>query len=166
LLKLSIDVCQATVANTWDARVGPPSQTWRTFLRNHIGQIVGPTSSRSRLRPTASQSLQCHRVRHGIRLGGIGGARDGFGDGQASYRFLPAFRPVPSLWPPLATFCLAQRARCAAEIFARAAALILRRFRGRSSVAAARTARRPRLTISRAPLRRSGNCRTRDASSS
>src|SRR3989441_13308318 len=39
LLKLGIDVCQATVAK-YMGRRRPPSQTWRTFLRNHIGQIV------------------------------------------------------------------------------------------------------------------------------
>ena len=40
LLKLGIDVCQATVAKYLRRRRQPPSQTWRTFLRNHIGQIV------------------------------------------------------------------------------------------------------------------------------
>jgi putative transposase len=40
LLKLGIDVCQATVAKYMGRRRPPPSQTWRTFLRNHIGQIV------------------------------------------------------------------------------------------------------------------------------
>ena len=40
LLKLGIDVCQATVAKYLGRRRQPPSQTWRTFLRNHIGQIV------------------------------------------------------------------------------------------------------------------------------
>jgi transposase InsO family protein len=40
LLKLGIDVCQATVAKYMGRRGQPPSQTWRTFLRNHIGQIV------------------------------------------------------------------------------------------------------------------------------
>jgi putative transposase len=40
LLKLGIDVCQATVAKYMGRRRQPPSQTWRTFLRNHIGQIV------------------------------------------------------------------------------------------------------------------------------
>jgi transposase InsO family protein len=41
LLKLGIDVSQATVAK-YIARPlhRPPSQTWRTFLRNHIGQIA------------------------------------------------------------------------------------------------------------------------------
>ncbi len=34
------DVCQATVAKYMVRRRQPPSQTWRTFLRNHIGQIV------------------------------------------------------------------------------------------------------------------------------
>jgi putative transposase len=41
LLRLGIDVCQATVAKYMVRRHQPPSQTWRTFLRNHIGQIVG-----------------------------------------------------------------------------------------------------------------------------
>jgi putative transposase len=40
LLKLGIDVCQATVAKYMGHRSQPPSQTWRTFLRNHVGQIV------------------------------------------------------------------------------------------------------------------------------
>jgi putative transposase len=40
LLKLGIDVCQATVAKYMMRQRQPPSQTWRTFLRNHIGQIV------------------------------------------------------------------------------------------------------------------------------
>ena len=40
LLKLGIDVCQATVAKYMGRRRQPPSQTWRTFLHNHIGQIV------------------------------------------------------------------------------------------------------------------------------
>ena len=40
LLKLGIDICQATVAKYMGRRRPPPSQTWRTFLRNHIGQIV------------------------------------------------------------------------------------------------------------------------------
>ena len=40
LLKLGIDICQATVAKYMGHRRQPPSQTWRTFLRNHIGQIV------------------------------------------------------------------------------------------------------------------------------
>src|SRR6266852_9612995 len=37
LLKLGIDVCQATVAKYLVRRRQPPSQTWRTFFRNHIG---------------------------------------------------------------------------------------------------------------------------------
>jgi putative transposase len=40
LLKLGIDVCQAPVAKYLGRRRQPPSQTWRTFLTNHIGQIV------------------------------------------------------------------------------------------------------------------------------
>ena len=40
LLKLGVDVCQATVAKYMVRRRRPPSQTWRTFLANHVGQIV------------------------------------------------------------------------------------------------------------------------------
>jgi putative transposase len=40
LLKLGVEVCQATVAKYMMRQRRPPSQTWRTFLRNHIGQIV------------------------------------------------------------------------------------------------------------------------------
>ena len=40
LLKLGIDVSQATVAKYMGRRRQPPSQTWQTFLRNHLGQIV------------------------------------------------------------------------------------------------------------------------------
>jgi len=40
LLKLGIDISQATVAKYMVNHRKPPSQTWRTFLENHIKQIV------------------------------------------------------------------------------------------------------------------------------
>jgi putative transposase len=40
LLKLGIDIGQASVAKYMVRHRRPPSQTWRTFLANHIGQIV------------------------------------------------------------------------------------------------------------------------------
>jgi putative transposase len=41
LLKLGIAVSQATVAKYMPPRRRrPPSQTWRSFLKNHVGQIV------------------------------------------------------------------------------------------------------------------------------
>ena len=40
LLKLGIDVGQASVAKYMVRRRQPPSQTWRTFLRNHMGQMM------------------------------------------------------------------------------------------------------------------------------
>jgi putative transposase len=39
-LKLGIDVSQATVAKYMVRRKTPPSQTWRTFLANHLEQIA------------------------------------------------------------------------------------------------------------------------------
>jgi len=35
-----MDVSQATVAKYMVRRRQPPSQTWRTFLGNHIGQVM------------------------------------------------------------------------------------------------------------------------------
>jgi putative transposase len=40
LLKLGIEVSQATVAKYMVKRRKPPSQTWRTFLENHAKQLV------------------------------------------------------------------------------------------------------------------------------
>jgi putative transposase len=40
LLKLGIHVSQATVAKYMPRHRRPPSQTWRTFLTNHLGQIT------------------------------------------------------------------------------------------------------------------------------
>ena len=39
-MKLGIEVAQASVAKYMIRRRQPPSQTWRSFLRNHISQIV------------------------------------------------------------------------------------------------------------------------------
>ena len=40
LLKLGFEVAQSTVAKYMTKRRGPPSQTWRTFLRNHALDIA------------------------------------------------------------------------------------------------------------------------------
>jgi putative transposase len=40
LLKLGLDVSQATVAKYIVRHRRPPSQTWRTFLSNHVEQVV------------------------------------------------------------------------------------------------------------------------------
>jgi hypothetical protein len=40
LLKLGIEVSQATVAKYMVKRRKPPSQPWRTFLENHVNQLV------------------------------------------------------------------------------------------------------------------------------
>ena len=40
LLKLGMEVSQATVAKYFSRSTPPPSQSWRTFLANHVGQIV------------------------------------------------------------------------------------------------------------------------------
>jgi putative transposase len=40
LLKLGMEVSQATVAKYMPRPPTPPSQTWRTFLANHVQQIA------------------------------------------------------------------------------------------------------------------------------
>src|ERR1700738_1408002 len=40
LLKLGFSVAQSTVAKHMGTRLGPPSQGWRTFLRNHAPDIA------------------------------------------------------------------------------------------------------------------------------
>lgn len=40
LLKLGFEVAQSTVAKYMIKRRGPPSQGWRTFLRNHAPDIA------------------------------------------------------------------------------------------------------------------------------
>ena len=40
LLKLGFDVSQRTVARLMPHRPRPPSQTWRTFLQNHLAELV------------------------------------------------------------------------------------------------------------------------------
>ncbi len=55
LLKLGVDICQASVAKYMMRRHKPPSQTWRTFLANHLQQLaaadffVVPTATCRRL---------------------------------------------------------------------------------------------------------------------
>jgi hypothetical protein len=40
LLKLGFETAQSSVAKYMDKRRGPPSQGWRTFLRNHAADIA------------------------------------------------------------------------------------------------------------------------------
>ena len=39
MLKLGIEIAQSTVAKYMERRRGPPSQGWKTFLRNHAPHI-------------------------------------------------------------------------------------------------------------------------------
>src|SRR3979490_1286918 len=70
LLKLGVDVCQATVAKYLVRRRQPPSQTWRTFLRNHVGQIVAvdffvvPTATYRLLFVMVLPAHDRRRIRH------------------------------------------------------------------------------------------------------
>jgi hypothetical protein len=57
LLKLGIDISQATVAKYMPRHRRPPSQTWRAFLTNQIGQIAAADSSWCR--PPRIDSSSC-----------------------------------------------------------------------------------------------------------
>jgi hypothetical protein len=39
-LKLGFDVSERTISRLMPRRRKPPSQTWRTFLKNHLGSTV------------------------------------------------------------------------------------------------------------------------------
>ena len=63
LLKLGFSVAQSTVAKYMVKRRGPPSQGWKTFLRNHAPDIaamdlfVVPTIGFKLLSHTGPQSV-------------------------------------------------------------------------------------------------------------
>jgi transposase InsO family protein len=40
LIKLGFDVCESTIAKYMALRPGPSSQTWQTFIRNHMAEIA------------------------------------------------------------------------------------------------------------------------------
>jgi putative transposase len=71
LLKLGVDVSQATVSKYMVRRRKPPSQTWRTFLANHRAQIVAadffvvPTAT---CRVLFVLVLLAHERRHVVHL--------------------------------------------------------------------------------------------------
>jgi putative transposase len=70
LRKLGIEICQSTVAKCIGRRRQPPSQTWRTFLRNHISQIVAadffvvPTATYRLLFVLVLMAHDRRRIRH------------------------------------------------------------------------------------------------------
>ena len=66
LLKLGIEVAQATVAKHMVRHRKPPSQTWRTFLENHLKDLV-PVDFiivMSDAQPDRSFPAQCQTVSH------------------------------------------------------------------------------------------------------
>jgi putative transposase len=72
LLKLGIAVSQATVATYMVRHRRPPSQTWRTFLTNHVSQIMAadffvvPTAT---YRPLFVLVILAHQRRRVIHVG-------------------------------------------------------------------------------------------------
>ena len=99
LLKLGFDIAESTVSKYMIRHRGPPSQTWRTFLRNHADAIaaidlcVVPTLTFeclfcvSRRRPWSTTApLVC---RDPASDGGMAGATDrgGFPVERGAYLF-------------------------------------------------------------------------------
>ena len=64
LLKLGIEVAQSTVAKYLRRPRKPPSQTWRTFLTNHMDQMASIDFSSCRRRPSefCLSSWCCHTL--------------------------------------------------------------------------------------------------------
>jgi hypothetical protein len=66
LLKLGFEVAQSSVAKYMVKRCGPPSQGWRTFLRNHAPHIaamdlfIGPPRACLHQRHTSSKRNGSH----------------------------------------------------------------------------------------------------------
>ncbi len=64
LLKLGITIAQSTVSKYLPRQRKPPSQGWRTFLRNHLRETVAidfavvPTELPSSMRPSAQARLR------------------------------------------------------------------------------------------------------------
>jgi hypothetical protein len=47
LMKLGVKISEASIAKYMVRRPKPPSQTWRTFLKNHVSQLASVDSSPS-----------------------------------------------------------------------------------------------------------------------
>ena len=67
LVKLGIDVAERTVSRLIANRRAPPSRTWRTFLANHVGDLVSIdffTVATARLRVLFVLVVLAHHRRH------------------------------------------------------------------------------------------------------
>jgi transposase InsO family protein len=70
LMKLGYDICETTIAKYMVRRPGPPTQTWQTFIHNHMDEIVAidfftvPTATFRTLYVFLVLSLDRRRVVH------------------------------------------------------------------------------------------------------
>ena len=62
LVKLGIAVSERTVSRLLRRRRRPPSQTWRTFLTNHVTSLVSMISSPCQRSRVACSSCSCYSV--------------------------------------------------------------------------------------------------------
>jgi len=71
LLKLGLDVAERTVSRLLPKRRSPPSQTWRTFLTNHVRDLVSIdffTVPTARLRVLFVLVVLAHHRRHVVHF--------------------------------------------------------------------------------------------------
>ena len=61
LLKLGIDISQTTVAKYMPRHRWPPSQTWRTFLTNQVGQSLAGNGAHTRAHLLHNTQTYCDR---------------------------------------------------------------------------------------------------------
>jgi hypothetical protein len=77
LLKLGVAVAQSTVAKYMPHRNKPPSQTWRTFLQNHMNCAAGIDFFAGR---EAAYGVLFGGIREALRRIGEGHVPAGYGD--------------------------------------------------------------------------------------
>ena len=69
LLKLGIEVSERTVSRYMPEQRKPPSQSWRTFLKNHMGDLVSIdffTVPNARFQVLFSASSSCRTIDGGF----------------------------------------------------------------------------------------------------
>jgi hypothetical protein len=73
LLKLGHDICQSSIAKYMIRRSCPPRQTWQTFIRNHMTDIVARAEADSRaIQKKARVANDINRWKYMIGLQNLG----------------------------------------------------------------------------------------------
>jgi hypothetical protein len=101
LATLGVRVSRTTVAKDMARRPGPPSQTWRAFLRNHTRDLIARGAYRERARRLHASSVKVRQTLPWWPSSWTtsGGRRSTRWD-AVSYTLLSAPASVPRVWTP------------------------------------------------------------------